>query len=102
MAANHLLVSKNLYPRESVRIGPHGIVNTGEVDVQFATPVFQQLRQQERKLMHRERVLLGPGNLVPHLRMWWCVDRLGYKLVPGVGKDASFGGNGAHQGVEHE
>src|SRR5215813_8003616 len=58
--------------------------------------------EQERHLMHRERELLRPIYLAPHLRVRWRVNRLRHKLVPGVRKHPTFSRHRAEQRVEHE
>src|SRR6201988_449614 len=58
--------------------------------------------QQEGHLVHGERELTRPINFAPHLRVWWRMNRLGNKFVPGVGIDAAFGRNRAEQSIQYE
>src|SRR6266540_5115660 len=102
MKADQILVRQYVDPGESVGIGPYRVVNAREIEIEFGATVLQQVGQQERHFMHRQRILSGPGDLIPHPWVRRCVDRPGYKLVPGIGKNTSFSSNCAHQGVKHE
>ncbi len=97
------LVGERLDPAEAVRVGPHRVVDPGEVDVELAAPLEQEVRQEERHLVHRQRKLERPVELVPLVGVLLRqVDRPRHELVPGVGIGAALGGDGAEQGVEQK
>ena len=60
-----LLVGERLDPGEAVGVRPHRVVDAGEVDVERAPALLEEVRQEERQLVHGERVLRRPGELVP-------------------------------------
>src|SRR6266436_1965608 len=97
MTANQLLVSQGFNPREAVRIGPHRVIDAGEVSIEPAASFLEKVREQKRHLVHGERELARPGLFIPHLRMRRRVDRFGYKLVPGIREDAALGRYRAEQ-----
>ena len=95
-------VGEHLDPAHTVRVGPHRVVDPGEVHVEAAAALLEEVRQQERHLIQGERVVQRPGQLVPGLRMAWRVDRAWHELVPCVGGGAPLGGDRAEQAVEQE
>src|SRR5687767_13497539 len=60
------------------------------------------MRQQKRKLVHRERIFSRPRGLVPHLWMRRSIDGPRDEFVPGVREHAAFGSYSSHKSVEHE
>ena len=96
------LVRDRLDPREAVGVGPDRVVDAGEVDVEPPAAVLQEVRQQERHLVHRERVLLRPGELVPLVRVRRRVDRLRDELVPGVRERPAGDADRADERVQQE
>ncbi len=100
--ADPLLVGQHLDPREAVGVRPDRVVDAREVHVERAALLLEEVRQQEGELVHGERVLDRPCELVPRLRMRRGVERPGDELVPGVGVRAALGRDGAEQRVEQE
>ena len=101
-AAHLLLVGEHLHPAQPVRVGPHRVVDAGEVGVEPAAAVLEQVREQETQLVLRQRVLLGPGQVLPDAGMRRHVDRPRHELVPGVGERAALGGDRAEQRGDQE
>ena len=62
-------IAQHLDPGEPVGVGPHRVVDPREVDLERAAAVGEELRQEERQLVHRERVLDRPRQLVPGVRV---------------------------------
>src|SRR5437762_10154188 len=90
MTADQIFIGERFNPREAIRVGPYRVVNACEVSIEAAASFLQKMRQEKRHLVHRERELARPGFLVPHFRMWRCVDWLGHKLIPGIREDAAL------------
>ena len=95
-------VAQQLDPAEPVGVGPHRVVDPREVHLERAAAVGDQVRQQERQLVHRQRVLRRPGQLVPGVRVRRGVDRARHELVPAVGVRAALARDRAEQRVEQE
>src|SRR5579872_2309211 len=70
VALDFALVAERLDPAHPVRIGPHGVIHTGEVGADFAAALFKKMRQQEAHLEERKRKLPRPHQFIPHLRRW--------------------------------
>ena len=83
-AADLVLVAQGLHPAQSVRVGPHRVVDADEVGVQPAAALGEEVRQQERHLVLGQRVLRRPGQLLPYAGMRRGVDRPRHELVPRV------------------
>src|SRR5689334_4716784 len=83
VTTDEVWIGKHFDPREAVGIGPDWVVDAREVNVEFSAAVFEQVRQQERHLVHREWILSRPGDLVPHVWMRWGVDWPRHEFVPG-------------------
>ena len=82
-----LRVREHLDPGEAVGVGPDGVVDAGEIDVQVPVSLRRQVRQQERHLHEAQREIRGPRQVVPALRVLRRhPDRAGHELVPRVGK----------------
>ncbi len=96
------LVLQHLDPGEAVGVGPHRVVDAREVDLEPAAPLLHQMRQQERQLVHRERVLDGPVEVVPLRRVARQLDRLGDELGPGVEVGAAGRAHRAEERVDQE
>ena len=77
---------QHLHPGQPVGVRPDRVVDAGEVDVQLAAALLQEVREEERHLVVAERPLLREEQLVPLLlaRRLLPEDRL--VLVPGVGR----------------
>ena len=69
------LVGERLDPREPVGVRPDGVVDAREVHLEAAAPLLQEVRQEERELVQRQRELVRPGQLVPAVRVGRQVDR---------------------------
>src|SRR5205823_12191493 len=87
---------------EAVGVRPHRVVDAREVSINLPATVLQEVRQQERKLVHRERVLARPSEFVPARRVRRRVDWTGYELVPGVREHTALCGDSAEQSVEEK
>ena len=97
-----LLVRERLDPAEAVRVRPHRVVDAGEVHVELPAPLLQEVGEKEGDLVHRERVLVRPGEFVPVFRVAGHPDRLGNELVPSARIGAAGRGDGTGEGVEEE
>ena len=96
------LIGQGFDPGEPVGVGPHGVVDAGEIHLEPAAPVLQEMGEEKGELVDRQRVLTRPGELVPRGRMRRDVYRPRHKLVPSVRVGAAFGGHGAQQRVEQK
>src|SRR4030095_1840194 len=99
MQADHLLVAEHFDPVKPVGVRPYGVVHASEIYVEFSPSVFEEMRQQERQLVHRERVLARPRQRVPLRWMRRGVDRTRDKFIPRVRIGTAFGRYGAKQGI---
>ena len=99
---DEVLATQRLHPRQAVGVGPDGVVDPAEVDVEAAPALEEEVRQQERHLEERERVLLRPGQLVPRAGVGRHVRRAGHELVPTVGRRPTGRADRARQDVEEE
>ena len=100
--ADEALVGERLDPREPVGVRPDGVVDAGEVHLEAAAPLLQEVRQEERELVQRQRELVRPGQLVPAVRVRRQVDRRGHELVPGVRVRPALRRDRAEQRVQEE
>ena len=100
--ADPLRVGEHLDPGEAVRIGPDRVVHAREVDIEEIAAPLQEMREEEGHLHQRKRILGGPGEFVPVLRMPRQMDGTRHELVPRVGMGAALGSHRAHQCVEKE
>jgi len=96
------LVQQGLDPAEAVGVGPHRVVDAAEVGVDRAAALGHELGQQERHLVHRERVLQRQVQLVPHRHRVGVDGRSRLDLVPAVGVGPAGHGDRAHQRVEEQ
>ena len=64
-AADLGLVGEDFHPRQPVGVGPHRVVDADEVGVELAAALGEEVRQQERHLVLRQRVLQRPGQVLP-------------------------------------
>ena len=95
-----LLVAEHLYPTEAVGIGPDGIEDPREVDVDFAPTLFEKVGQQKAHLVVAQRVLGGEMQFVPRLLRRRPVEQLRVKLAPGAGARAAVGPDCPHQDTQ--
>ena len=102
VTADETFVLQDLYPREAVGVRPDRVVDAREVCIDLAAAVLQEVREQERQLVHCERVLARPRQLVPARRVRRRVDGLRHELVPRVREDAPLGRDRAEQGIDEE
>ena len=101
-AADLVLVTQDLHPAQPVGVGPHRVVDADEIGVQPAAALGEEVRQQERHLVLRQRVLQRPGQLLPHARVRRDVDGPRHELVPGVGERAPGSPHRAEQRADEE
>ena len=98
------LVPQDLEPGEAVGVRPHRVVDAGEVDVELAAPLLEEVRQQEAHLeVATSGYSRGQVQLVPALRR--AGGRCGAArdpLVPGVGGRAALAADRARQDVQQE
>ncbi len=95
-----VLVGQGFDPREAVRVGPHGVVDTREVDVHLPPAVLEQVGEQERHLVVSEGILGWPEQLAPLVMRGRRVPVLRLELVPRIGGGPPFRPDGAGQDVE--
>ena len=95
-------VLEHLDPRAAVGIGPDGVVDAREVDVDALVLVPQQVRQQEAHLVVREGILARPDGLVPARVRGRLLTRLWHELVPGVGVQTAGRADAAREHVQEE
>ena len=100
--SHELLVREDVDPGEAVGVRPHRVVDAREIDLEPAAPILQQVGQQHRHLVHRQRILGRPVEIVPYLGMGRHVNRSGHELVGDVGMRAAFGADRAGERVEQE
>ena len=100
MEANLVLVLEHLEPGETVRVRPDGVVDTCEVDVKLRPLLFEEVREQHRHLVVRQRVFLGPQQLVPTAVRWWHVPVLWFEFDPSRRRHTTFRANGAGEDME--
>ena len=91
------LVREHLDPRHAVGIGPHRVVDAGEVHGELAPPLPQEMGKEEAHLEEGERILAGKEELAPHLGGRRHHGRRGYRLVPRAGRGAAGHRHRAHQ-----
>jgi hypothetical protein len=97
------LVGQHLDPAEAVGVGPHRVVDAGEVDVDACRALLQEVRQQERQLVHAPAgTRAGQVSSFHTCRVRRQVDRLGHELVPGVRVGAALGATAPEQRVQQE
>ena len=102
VAADEVLIGQRLDPREAIRVGPHRVVHAGEVGVDLAAALHQEVRQQDGELVGGHRELVGPQEFVPrvvptgHGRTVWD------ELVPPVGAGAALLANASGEHREKE
>ena len=96
------LVEQRLHPREAVGVGPDRVVDAGEVGVELAAALVEEVGEQDRHLVVGERVLLGPAHLVPGRDRLAALGRVRHELVPAVAGRAALGGDRAGEHVEEE
>ena len=65
VAAHKVLSGERLDPGEAVGVGPHGVVDAGEVGVESAAAIQQEVRQQDRQFVGRHRELRRPEQFIP-------------------------------------
>ncbi len=99
---DEILVGEGLQPREAVGVRPDRVVHAREVRVQFAATVLQEMRQQNRQFVVRERILLGPREFVPVAVRMRVLGWHGDELVPAVGAGSTLGSHRTRQHVEEE
>ena len=68
MALDERLVLEYFHPRETIRIGPHRVVNPREIDGQLSASLFEEMGKQEGHLVEGQRELLRPTQLIPLVR----------------------------------
>ena len=73
-------VGQHLEPGEAVGVGPDGVVDAGEVDVELGFLFSDEVRQEEGELVLRQRVFRRVGELVPVLGVARQLDRLGRRF----------------------
>ena len=96
--ALHLgLVAQHLDPAHAVGVGPHRVVDPGEVHRQLAPALLHQVRQQEAHLEEGEGILRRVHQRVPHLGGRRHHRRRRNELVPGIGGRAPGSAHGARQ-----
>ena len=98
MALHLGLVAQHLDPAHAVGVGPHRVVDPGEVHGQLAPSFLDQVRQQETHLEEGQGVFRGIHELVPHLGRRRHHGRGGHELVPGVGRGAA---GSPHRACQH-
>ena len=97
VALHHGLVHQHLHPRQPVGIGPHRVVDAGEVHGELAAALLQEVRQEERHLEERQRVLARHQQLAPHAPRRGHHGRRGHGLVEGAGRGAAGRRHRAHE-----
>ncbi len=102
MELHLLLVLERLEPHEPVRVDPHRVVDTREVDVDVAAPLLEKVREQEAHLVHRERPLVRQVQLVPRVECGRGREGLGDELVVAVERRAALGADTAGEHVQEE
>ena len=101
MAADEVFVRERFKPAEAVGVGPHRVVHPTEVRVELPAAFFQEVRQQDRCLVMRQRVLVGPGHVVPPAVRMHGLGWYGNELVPTVGTYPTLGADRAGQHIQH-
>ena len=96
------VVGEHLDPAEPVGVRPDRVVDAREVDVDQAAALLHEVREEERQLVLRDRVLERVGELVPRRRVVREVDRARDELVPCVGVGAAGHRDRAHERTQHE
>ena len=102
VAADEIGVGQHLDPGEPVGVGPHRVVDPGEVGVDAAPARLQEVREQEAHLVVGERVLDRPCQVVPSGLGRGVAGRDRDELVPAVGAGAAHGADRAGEHVEEE
>ena len=102
MAADTLGVAQRFQPAEPVRVRPHWVVDAGEVRVELAPALAQEMRQQDRHLVVAERVLTRPRQFIPVLDRRRSQRRRRFHLVPACTSRASHGADRPGEHVEQE
>ena len=102
VAADQVLVGEHLEPAEAVGVGPDRVVDAGEVGVDAAAALLQEVGQQEAHLVVGERVLDRPGQLVPPALRVHRLRRDRDELVPTVRARAAHRAHAAGEHVEEE
>ena len=96
------LVAEHLDPREAVRVRPDRVVDAAEIDVEALLRPLHQVGKQKGQLVHGERELDRPGQVVPVLRMARQMDGARNEFVPGIGVEPARCRHRTQQRVEHE
>ena len=98
--ADQFLVAKHLHPGKPVGVSPNGIEHAGEVGVEFAAALFEQVGEQLRQFVVRQGPLGRVEQLIPARLRRRRLERLGDELVPRIGADAAGRAHGTGQGVQ--
>src|SRR2546426_8818720 len=91
------LVGQHLDPGHPVGVGPHGVVDAREVHGELAAALTEKMREQERHLEERQRILPRHQRLAPPLAGRRHQGRRGDRLVPRARRRPPRRGHGAHQ-----
>ena len=102
MAAHPLGIAQRLQPAEPIGVRPHRVVDAGEVRVELAPALAQEVRQQHRHLVMAERVLARPRQLVPVLHRRRPQRRRRLHLVPARSSGAPHRADRSGEHVEQE
>ena len=73
----HIEIAQHLDPGKPVGVSPDGVEDAGEVDIESAAALFEQVREQFRQLVVRQGPLRRVQQLIPARLRWWHLERLG-------------------------
>src|SRR5262245_14704679 len=93
-------VAQDLHPGESVRVGPHWVVYSSEVDIELAPSLFEEVGQEEAHLVAAEGIFAREREFVPKLLRWQGFPELGLVFVPSIRRGASRSANATGENVE--
>ena len=102
MAVDLLRVFQRFEPGEAVGVGPDRVVDTRKIGVELAAAFVQEVRQQNRHLVVRERKFLWPAQLVPALERRCSLGLVRSEFVPAVTGCAALGADRAGEHIEEE
>ena len=100
MALDFAFVGQHFDPAHAVGIGPHRVVDAGEIHRQLAAAFFEKVRQQETHFEKRQRIFRRDQQLVPNFCRRRHQRRRRNEFIRGVGRGAAGRADGADQDDE--
>ena len=91
MTFDLLGVGERFHPAETIGVGPDRVIDTREVGVEFASPLIEKVRKQDRHLVIGEGKFFRPLEVVPALDSWSTKGCGGLELVPAIAASSADG-----------